>query len=150
MARFLCHALQEEMLGGLNAKLRRRLTVIAHKGTVPARQLKIGSTILREYQGRVHEVVVVPDGFLWSGQTYASLSVIARNITGTSWNGPKFFGLGVASANKAQRHLTDSQSESELASRTSSRSKAKSARKGSQDLSTASATYGRVSGGHSS
>jgi hypothetical protein len=47
----------------------------------------------REHQGKLHEVLVVPGGFCWQGQVYASLSTIARKITGTSWNGPRFFGL---------------------------------------------------------
>jgi hypothetical protein len=41
----------------------------------------------------VHEVLVVPGGFCWRGKTYDSLSTIAKTITGTSWNGPRFFGL---------------------------------------------------------
>ena len=55
--------------------------------------MKVGSVIVREYQGELHEVLVVPDGFCWRGEVYASLSTIARKITGTSWNGPRFFGL---------------------------------------------------------
>ena len=51
------------------------------------------SVIVREYQGELHEVLVVPNGFCWRGAVYASLSTIARKITGTSWNGPRFFGL---------------------------------------------------------
>ena len=51
---------------------------------------------MREYQGERHTVTVVPAGFVWRETTYASLSVIARAITGTSWNGPRFFGLRVA------------------------------------------------------
>jgi hypothetical protein len=101
MARALCHQLQEEALGGLSAKLRKRLAAIADKGVVSERQLKIGATIVREYQGRVHEAIVVPGGFLWAGQIYPSLSAIARKITGTRWNGPKFFGLGVLSAGRS-------------------------------------------------
>ena len=57
------------------------------------RHLKVGSIIVREYQGKVHEVMVVPDGFCWQAQVYPSLSTIARKITGTGWNGPRFFGL---------------------------------------------------------
>ena len=49
--------------------------------------------LLREYQGERHTVTVVPNGYLWRETTYASLSTIARAITGTSWNGPRFFGL---------------------------------------------------------
>ena len=41
----------------------------------------------------MHEVLVVPGGFCWQGKTYGSLSTIAKTITGTSWNGPRFFGL---------------------------------------------------------
>ena len=53
----------------------------------------VGSVIVREYQGKLHEVLVVPGGFCWQEQVFASLSTIARKITGTSWNGPRFFGL---------------------------------------------------------
>ena len=55
--------------------------------------MKVGSVIVREYQGKLHEVLVVPGGFCWQGEVFASLSTIARKITGTSWNGPRFFGL---------------------------------------------------------
>jgi Protein of unknown function (DUF2924) len=57
------------------------------------RHVKVGSVIVREYQGKLHEVLVVPGGFCWQEQVFASLSTIARKITGTSWNGPRFFGL---------------------------------------------------------
>jgi hypothetical protein len=57
------------------------------------RCVKVGSVIVREYQGKVHEVMVVPGGFLWQGQNYTSLSAIALRITGTSWSGRRFFGL---------------------------------------------------------
>jgi len=49
--------------------------------------------LVREYQGDRHTVTVVPNGYVWHETTYASLSVIARAITGTAWNGPRFFGL---------------------------------------------------------
>ncbi len=52
-----------------------------------------GTVLLREYQGERHTVTVVPNGYVWHETTYASLSTIARAITGTSWNGPRFFGL---------------------------------------------------------
>jgi hypothetical protein len=57
------------------------------------RRLKAGTVIIREYQGERYEVTVAPDGFIWREKTYASLSMIAREITGTNWNGPRFFGL---------------------------------------------------------
>jgi hypothetical protein len=49
--------------------------------------------IVREHKGTLHEVMVVPGGFSWRNKTYPSLSAIAQCITGTSWNGPRFFGL---------------------------------------------------------
>jgi len=49
--------------------------------------------LVREYQGKRHTVTVVPGGYVWRENTYASLSTIARAITGTAWNGPRFFGL---------------------------------------------------------
>jgi hypothetical protein len=49
--------------------------------------------MVREHQGTLHEVMVVPGGFCWQDKTYPSLSTIAQAITGTSWNGPRFFGL---------------------------------------------------------
>ncbi len=91
IARALAYWLQEEVLGGLEPRLRKLLRS-ASNGAAP-RRVKIGSVIVREYLGDLHEVVVVPDGFSWEGQIYASLSAIARKITGTSWNGPRFFGL---------------------------------------------------------
>ena len=52
-----------------------------------------GSTLIREWQGVRHEVEVRPDGYVWQGQRHASLSEVARLITGVRWNGPRFFGL---------------------------------------------------------
>jgi hypothetical protein len=48
---------------------------------------------VREWQGTAHHVTIVNDGFVWNGQTHRSLSSIARAITGTKWNGPRFFGM---------------------------------------------------------
>ena len=93
MARALAYRLQERALGGLSPDTKRLLRSLPREGAEPPRRIKIGSVIGREHQGVVHEVLVVPNGFCWRGQTYASLSTIARAITGTSWNGPRFFGL---------------------------------------------------------
>ena len=93
IARALAHWLQEEHLGGLASPLRKLLASISEKGAEPVRRVKVGSIIVREYQGKLHEVMVVPDGFLWQGQSYSSLSTIALKITGTSWSGRRFFGL---------------------------------------------------------
>ena len=55
--------------------------------------LRPGTRLLREWQGATHEVLVLPEGFEYTGQTYKSLSAIARAITGTPWSGPAFFGV---------------------------------------------------------
>jgi len=94
LARALGYWLQEERLGGLDPHVRAMLDALADKKTgAPVRRVKPGSVIVREFRGVTHEVMVVPDGFSWQGGTYSSLSAIAGRITGTSWNGPRFFGL---------------------------------------------------------
>ena len=52
-----------------------------------------GTILVRQWQGATHHVTVVADGYVWNGRTHSSLSGIARAITGTKWNGPRFFGL---------------------------------------------------------
>ncbi|MER8843668.1 DUF2924 domain-containing protein [Mesorhizobium australicum] len=54
---------------------------------------KAGSRLMREWNGRMHIVEVVDVGFVLDGKTYASLSAVARRITGAHWSGPRFFGL---------------------------------------------------------
>jgi Protein of unknown function (DUF2924) len=96
MARFLCWHVQEQAFGGLDPEIAKHLDRLA-RGAKPGadhpRRLKPGTVLLREYLGERHTVTVVPNGYVWHGTTYASLSIIARAITGTSWNGPRFFGL---------------------------------------------------------
>ncbi|KAA2236439.1 DUF2924 domain-containing protein [Salinarimonas soli] len=102
MARAVAHAEREHQDGGLDAASCKHLEAlmagIVPKGAAPAkaapaRKLKMGTRLLREWQGRVHEVAVETDGFVWNGERYGSLSEIARLITGTRWNGWTFFGL---------------------------------------------------------
>jgi hypothetical protein len=92
LARALAYAVQEEQLGGLSKELKRLLTQPNSQVEQP-RRIKVGSVIAREYAGARHEVFVVEGGFSWQGKTYPSLSAIAKEITGTRWNGPRFFGL---------------------------------------------------------
>jgi hypothetical protein len=96
----LAYRLQEQALGGLRPELRRRLRNIVAEvergGEVTvtaAPRLKPGTRLLRDWQGRTHEVLVRGDGFVWQQTEYRSLSQIARAITGTRWSGPVFFGL---------------------------------------------------------
>ena len=55
--------------------------------------LKPGTLLTREWQGRMETVMVVADGFSWNGEVFASLSAAARAMTGTKWNGHRFFGV---------------------------------------------------------
>jgi Protein of unknown function (DUF2924) len=56
-------------------------------------ELKPGTLLTREWEGHLQQVMVLADGFSWNGMTYPSLSKVACAITGSRWNGPKFFGL---------------------------------------------------------
>ena len=56
-------------------------------------EVKPGTILMREWNARAHRVMVVDEGFAWNGKTYDSLSKVAFAITGTNWNGPRFFGL---------------------------------------------------------
>ncbi|WP_428156290.1 DUF2924 domain-containing protein [Brevundimonas sp.] len=84
---------------GSNHDLDRRLSKTAsrhrpgYKPTVRTAAFKPGSRLEREWKGERHQVDVVDGGYVWNGQTFASLSPIARQITGSRWNGPRFFGL---------------------------------------------------------
>ena len=98
IARMIAYRIQEEAFGGLDKETVRLLDRLA-RGEKPSelnRRLKAGTVLVREYLGERHTVTVVPDGFLWADKTYSSLSVIAQAITGTKWNGPRFFGLRMA------------------------------------------------------
>ena len=57
------------------------------------RRIKSGAVLVRVWKDQSHRVMVLEDGFAYGGKTYASLSEIARLITGARWNGPRFFGL---------------------------------------------------------
>jgi len=93
VARFICWHIQEQAFGGLDPQTAKVLDGFARNRKPPDRRLKAGTVLVREYQGERHTVTVVPGGYVWRENTYASLSTIARAITGTAWNGPRFFGL---------------------------------------------------------
>lgn len=98
LRRALAERLQEQALGS-DAELQRRIHKLAvrHKpGTKPVASrptYQSGSLLVRVWEGVRHEVEILPGGYRWRGQTFDSLSAIARQITGTRWNGPRFFGL---------------------------------------------------------
>lgn len=91
---------QVKARGGPRPALQSQLDRLARKlreqgdiavATIPP--VKPGTRLIREWQGETHEVMVLEDGFVWKGEAYSSLSRIARDITGTRWSGPAFFGL---------------------------------------------------------
>jgi len=100
LVRAVAHRMQELALGGLRPAPRRQLLRIAKQfketgeATIRARpELKPGTRLMREWQGRTYDVLVLDDGFSWQNTRYRSLSAIARKITGTAWSGPLFFGV---------------------------------------------------------
>ena len=103
--RAVAYKLQIRHLGGLPKAARKNLREIAvneRQGLAaeikpPRPQIKPGTKLLREWNGRTYEVEAVDNGFVWNGATHKSLSAIARAITGTHWSGPRFFGLRSAS-----------------------------------------------------
>lgn len=97
LALMLAYRIQADQAGGVSVELRRNLRrTSSSPGLSP---LRPGTKLSREWQGIRHDVVVEADGQLsWSGGRYASLSHVARAITGTRWNGPRFFGLRAEAA----------------------------------------------------
>lgn len=93
LALAMAYRLQVKAFGGLDARTRKTLRSYDNTSGKSPAFIKPGSVLVREYQGVVHEVEVVSGGYRWNSQTWASLTVIARAITGTNWNGPRFFGL---------------------------------------------------------
>jgi hypothetical protein len=101
LRRSVAHALQEDALGGLQPSTKRRLAELARalatKGEPPPApasvRLKPGTTLVREWHGRTHTVLVLAKGFEHEGQRYASLTRLAHAITGAHWSGPRFFSL---------------------------------------------------------
>src|SRR5207248_5796758 len=100
LVRAVAYRMQEIALGGLGPGRQRQLRQIAQQfketgaATTPPRpELKPGNRLVREWQGRTYEVLVLDDGFSWQGTHCRSLSAVARKITGTPWSGPLFFGL---------------------------------------------------------
>ena len=91
LARLLAWRIQADAFGGLDAWTIRMLT--SDTPPIPKQVLAAGTRLMREWQGRRHEVDVLEEGFRYAGADYRSLSQIARTITGTRWNGLRFFGL---------------------------------------------------------
>lgn len=103
LIRAIAWALQARAHGGLSKTAQRQLVRAADEQLATsavsvsrAARHQAGTRLVREWQGKVHEVIMLDDGYLWAGKRYRSLSVIARAITGTRWSGPRFFGTDAA------------------------------------------------------
>jgi hypothetical protein len=108
LIRRIAYRIQELAYGGLSADCRRELEKLVHEdgdgrndnaGSIQkapkpnSSHTPPGTRIVREWRGRLYEVVVAESGFEFDGACYRSLSAIAKMITSTHWNGPVFFGL---------------------------------------------------------
>ncbi len=103
LMRVIAYRIQANTFGDLDRETARLLERIARqraagdKSPVPpvteTHSLKPGAELIREHDGVLHRVTVAAGGYTWSGTSYQSLSEVARAITGTRWNGPRFFGL---------------------------------------------------------
>jgi hypothetical protein len=99
LVRMLVWKIQEDAFGGHDVATLRLLEAYGRQDAdkvVLFRRLKPGTSVVREYRGVRHIVTISEGGFVWQGKTYDSLSAIAREITGSRWNGPRFFGLRTA------------------------------------------------------
>ena len=100
MFRILAYRLQADLLGDLNTESQRLLDRSetpenAGQRAVARRSIGVrpGTVLGREWNEQMQRVTVLEKGFAWKGKTYPSLSKVALAITGTRWNGPRFFGL---------------------------------------------------------
>jgi hypothetical protein len=100
MVPILAYRMQEREFGGLSHAARRRLREVAVslRTDKPSQERpdsapQTGTRLLRVWRGETHEVIATGSGYEYRGQTYSSLSKIAREITGTRWSGPLFFGV---------------------------------------------------------
>jgi hypothetical protein len=109
--RVVAYRLQADALGDLDPDTRRLLD----RADTPAEverlaadlnqrrtEVRPGTTLVREWNGDLHRVMVLAEGYAWKGETFKSLSEAAFAITGTRWNGPRFFGLRDKPAKEVQ------------------------------------------------
>ncbi len=94
LARGIAYEIQIRQLGGLTPPERKALGALARERANPSPgPLKAGTRLYRSWRGVTQEVLVLDSGYSWRSKSYASLSQVARAITGTRWSGPRFFGL---------------------------------------------------------
>jgi Protein of unknown function (DUF2924) len=104
LMKVLAYRLQSDTFGDLDNSIRRILRSEKEDGvgapfdrrlpqTRAGLGLRAGALLVREWNGRLERVMILDEGFAWNGQTFGSLSQIAKAMTGTNWNGHRFFGL---------------------------------------------------------
>jgi len=106
LTRAIAYRLEERAYGGLKPSTRRLLARVAEETAIGGspkkpqiRKAQSGTILIREWQGNAHRVTVLDDGVSFNGKRYRSLSEVAREITGSRWSGPRFFGLRPAQEN---------------------------------------------------
>jgi Protein of unknown function (DUF2924) len=105
LTRAIAYRLQERAYGGLKPSTRRLLARAAEETATGSskrpqtRMAQSGTILIREWQGTAHRVTMLDDGVSFKGKRYRSLSEVAREITGSRWSGPRFFGLRAAQEN---------------------------------------------------
>ena len=109
MRQAIAHRLQVKHLGGLNFSTRRALKgLLEESGAIrfrphsPSKRVTNGTVLVREWHGVTHQVTATEKGVLYRGKLFRSLSEVAREITGTRWSGPLFFGLRTSSGESAR------------------------------------------------
>jgi hypothetical protein len=112
LVRAVAYQLQVKAFGGLSPvtkRVLREIAAAAREGRFDAAaigpRVKPGTRLIRVWQGETHNVLVLEDGFEWKGARHRSLSVIARAITGTNWNGWTFFGVKRSSGSEGRDSL---------------------------------------------
>ncbi len=113
LMRAVAYRIQENAFGGLSRATRAKLLAASAAQAASGkrmtrvrtdRSIKSGTKLLREWNGQTHEVMALADGgFAYRGSVYRSLSAVAREITGTQWSGPAFFGLHRQNSSGAPR-----------------------------------------------
>lgn len=103
LIRGITYKIQERTFGGLSKSVLRKLSGATSEASLDAERkapsekaprvsLKAGTRLVREWNGQTHTVLIHADGVEWRGKRYRSLSVVAREITGAHWSGPRFLG----------------------------------------------------------
>ena len=123
LMRVLAYRIQAAEFGDLGKTALRELSSSRDPGPFAPRQAKTregaklnpGALLTREWNGRIESVMVLEEGFAWNGATYGSLSQVATAITGTNWNGHRFFGLRAAAKRDKSSDAEKAQSSPEEA-----------------------------------